>query len=166
MSLILIMFLGLLLQHVVHEYSHILVAKFNGIEIIKVQWLTYPRLFMGTRVFYGNEPKLDEENIEKKWGWVSLAGIISTISIGYILILFYLLFSKYMTRWPTIVICLFSMIFLISDPLYFVLGSLFGFGDIKGAEKAFNIQRSISILCSITIFLLNFLLIKFIWYSS
>ncbi len=65
MSLILIMFLGLLLQHVVHEYSHILVAKFNGIEIIKVQWLTYPRLFMGTRVFYGNEPKLDEENIEK-----------------------------------------------------------------------------------------------------
>lgn len=165
-SLVLIILLGSLLQHIVHECSHILVAKFNGIKIIKVQWLTYPRFLMGTRVFYDNEPELGEKDIESKWGWVAIAGLITTTFIGYIIIISYLLFSKYMSHWLIIIVCLFSMIFLINDPLYFVLGSLFGFGDVKGVRRAFGIQKSISILFSIIIFIFNILLIKFIWYSS
>lgn len=165
-SIVLIILLGVILQHIVHECSHILVAKLNGIGIIKVKWLTYPKFLLGTRVFYDNEPKLNEKNIDRKWGWISMAGLTSTISIGYIITISYLLFSEYMSHRIIVIVCLLSLIFLISDPLYFVLGSLFDFGDVIGVRRAFGIKKPTLILFSLILFSFNIILIKFIWYSS
>ena len=163
--MILIILLGAISQHVVHEYSHILVAKLNGIRTIKVQWFTYPKFLLGTRVFFENEPEFGEEIIERKWGWVAIAGFVSTTLVGYTLIIIYILFSKHIPNWLVMVICFFSMAFLTFDSLYFALRSIFSFGDITGVRKAFGIKKLTSILVSMIILSFNFLLIRLIWYS-
>jgi hypothetical protein len=63
-GIVLIVLLGSIFQHIVHECSHIFVARLNGIKIIKVNWLTYPRFLLGTRVFYDNEPKINNDNVK------------------------------------------------------------------------------------------------------
>lgn len=163
--MILIIIIGALLQHIIHEFSHVLIAKFNGIRTIKIEWFTYSKLLLGTRVTFENEPELNEKSIEKRWGWVSIAGFVSTTLIGYILIIIYYLSCKHISNWLILIICFFSMIFLTFDPLYFVLGSMFDFGDVMGLRKAFSIKKSVSILFFIIILSFNILLIKLIWYS-
>ncbi len=156
----------ILLQNVIHEYAHVMVAKLKGVKVIKIQWFTYSKLVFGTRVFFEKEPNFDEDNIEKKWGWIAAAGYISTTGIGYIVTIIYFLYFKYMSSWVILVSCLLSMVFLTFDPLYFTLGSIFDFGDIIGFRKAFKIEKSVSILFSLLVLTLNILLIRLVWYSS
>lgn len=153
-----------ILQNIIHECAHILVAKFNGVRVIKIQWFSYSKL-LGTRVFFDEEPKICENNIEKKWGWISLAGFIGTTILGYIFTVIGLLYMKYMTNLLIAIVCVFSLIFLTFDPLYFVFGSIFNFGDVVGFKSAFRVKKSISVLFSMLVLLLNILLIRLVWYS-
>lgn len=156
----------ILLQNIVHEYSHVIAAKLNGVRVIKIQWFTYSKFLLGTRVFFNKEPTFNEGSIEKKWGWISIAGFINTTVLGYISIIISSIYPKHTYNWLILILCLFSIVFLTFDSLYFVLGSIFNFGDVVGFRRVFKIKKSVSIIFSLLILLSNILLIKLVWYNS
>lgn len=153
----------LILHHIVHEYGHVLIAKINGEEIEKIEWFPFSGL-LGTRVFYKNEPKLDEVEIEKKWGVIASAGFITTLMIGYLIIGSYIIFKNINSKLFIITTWIGSIVFFVNDPIYFILGGIFEFGDVKGVIKAFCISRWVVMIISVIILLFNILLIKGIWY--
>lgn len=51
------------------------------------------------------------------------------------------------------------------DPLYFVLGSISNFGEVVGYKSVFRVKKSIPILFSMLVLLLNILLIILVCYS-
>lgn len=156
--IILIIFSGLL-QHIVHECGHMLVAKVLGEKIVKVQWFTYHG---GTRVFYENEPDDYNINTANKWAIIALGGYIATNILGYFLIFLYYMIPNYYLK---LVCYIVSMMFLVTDCLYFTLGSIGNFGDIIGIRDILNIPKSITVLLSIIVFTINILIIKVVFYS-
>lgn len=56
------------------------------------------------------------------------------------------------------------MMFLVTDGLYFTLGSIGNFGDIVGIRDILNIPKAISVLLSIIVFSINVLIIKAVFY--
>jgi len=162
-GVLIILLLVLLLQHIIHEYAHVLIAKVVGVRTIRIQWFTYSKIVLGTKVFFENEPTFNEENLGKKWGWISIAGLMSTLPIGYIFTIIYLIYSKYMDNWLMLVVWLFSVVFLICDPLYFFIGSVLSLGDVVGFRKVFNIKKSVSIIVCLLVLLINWLIIKSFW---
>jgi len=88
---------------------------------------------------------------------------MSTLPIGYIFTIIYLIYSKYMDNWLMLVVWLFSVVFLICDPLYFFIGSVLSLGDVVGFRKVFNIKKSVSIIVCLLVLLINWLIIKSFW---
>lgn len=56
------------------------------------------------------------------------------------------------------------MMFLVTDCLYFTLGSIGNFGDIIGIRDVLNMPKSISTLLSIIVFSVNVFIIKAVFY--
>ena len=89
--IVIFMIVSTLLQHISHEMLHVIVGKYNGLKLIKIQWFTYHG---GTKVFFEDEPNFTEKevNISKEWMYMSAAGIVGTSILAYMLfILFNLL---------------------------------------------------------------------------
>lgn len=160
MSIIIILpflLIALCLQHLIHEYSHALVANLLGEKVSKIQWFTYR---VGTRVFYENEPDF-EFQVKSKWAGIAGAGYIVTNCLAYILVVIYIILQN---SWLKAFLCMLSMIFLFLDSLYFTLGSTFDFGDIIGVRKALNISKSSSVFFSYLVLLINILIIVVVFY--
>lgn len=149
--------IALFLQHSIHEYSHVLVAKLLGEKVIKIQWLTYHG---GTRVFYENEPTF-EFQVERKWAGIAAAGYIVTNCLAYIFTVTYMILQN---GWLKAFLCILSMVFLFMDSLYFTLGSIFDFGDIIGIKKTLNISKSLSVFLSFLVLLINLMIIVGVFY--
>jgi len=150
--------IALCVQHIVHEYSHVLVAAIFKERVTHIQWLTYHG---GTRVFYENEPDLSSQFINKKWAVISGAGYITTSLLSYLFVFLYFSVSN---DWVKTGLCFFAIIFLIIDSLYFVLGSIFNFGDIIGVRRTIKMSRWLSILLSVIVFLLHCAIVYFCFY--
>ncbi|WP_426348580.1 M50 family metallopeptidase [Alloiococcus sp. CFN-8] len=146
------------LQHIIHEFSHVLAAKLLGEKVIKIQWLTYKG---GTRVFYENEPDLTDE-VEKKWAVIAGAGYIITNSLGYIFAIVFTLFDNSFIK---VFLCIVSMVFLVIDSLYFTLGSTFDFGDVIGVRRVLNISKTLAIISSSLILVINIFIIGVVFYN-
>lgn len=146
-----------LLQHVVHECGHMLTAIILGGKIVKVQWFTYHG---GTRVFYENEPDYNKDTA-KKWAVIASGGYIATNIAGHFFIFLYnILTNNFLKLFCYIA----AMMFLVTDSLYFTLGSIGNFGDIIGIRDILNMPKSISVLISIIAFAINILIIKAVFY--
>ena len=150
--------IALCVQHIIHEYAHVLAALLFGERVSRIQWLTYHG---GTRVFYENEPDLDSPNIDRKWALISGAGFISTIVLGYLFLFSYFLVEN---TWVKTGLCFFAIIFLIVDSLYFAIGSIFDFGDILGVRKTLNMSKQLSVFLSVTVFLVHCAVVHFSFY--
>jgi hypothetical protein len=153
-------FIALCFQHIIHEYSHVLAAVILKEKVSHIQWLTYHG---GTRVFYENEPDLSSRNIPKKWAVISGAGFITTTLLSYLFLLLYFIIENV---WIKTGLCFFTIMFLIVDSLYFMLGSIFNFGDIIGVRKTLNISKLVSVVICTTIFLLHCAIAYFCFYQS
>ena len=151
-------FVALCFQHIIHEYSHVLTALICKEKVSHIQWLTYHG---GTRVFYENEPDLSSKCINKKWTIISGAGFVSTAVLGYLFSCLYLLVGN---AWIKTGLCFFTIIFLVVDSLYFVLGSIFDFGDIIGVRKTINMAKWLSVLLCSALFLLHCTISYFCFY--
>lgn len=152
-----ILIVMVLLQHMVHESAHIVVARLMNIKIIKVHWLTYSKC-LGTRIYYENEPDLKDNQIDKKWGGVSLAGGGVTTLIGYVAIVLYCF------NLESLVLFMMAVIFVLMDSFYFMMGSFFSFGDVLGIGRAFKIPRWLLISGSMCLFLFNIYLVnQYVW---
>lgn len=150
-------FISLCLQHPTHEYAHVIVAKLLGEKVTHIQWLTYHG---GTRVFYENEPNF-ESTVSKKWAMIAGAGYIVTNCLAYIFVCFYLFIPLGLLK---AFLCILSIVFLLCDSLYFVLGSMLNFGDIVGIKKALNLPRWFCILLCYIILIFNIILVKMVFY--
>ena len=149
--------ISLCLQHPLHEYAHVIVAKLLGEKVIRIQWLTYHG---GTRVFYENEPSF-ETIISKKWALIAGAGYIVTNCLAYIFVYLYIILPFGLIK---AFVCILSIVFLLCDSLYFVLGSIMNFGDIVGIQKTLKLPRWLCIFLCFMIFTLNITLVKVIFY--
>lgn len=148
-----------LLQHVVH--AHILAARTQGVRVVRVHWFTYAG---GTRVFYKEEPSVEQDQIDAKWGRIALGGLIGTTLTGYLLISLYLCGLYYHSAWSLAILFFGSVIFLMTDPLYYLIGALFGFGDVVGVMKAFRLRKSVVIVISLLL-TLALLTVMQVWYG-
>ena len=147
-----------LLQHIVHECGHMLTAIILGEKIVKVQWFTYHG---GTRVFYENEPDYDKSTA-KKWAVIASGGYIATNISGYFFIFLYNIMPNNFLK----LFCYIgAMMFLVTDSLYFTLGSIGNFGDIIGIRDVLNMPKSISVFLSVIVFAINILIIKIAFYQ-
>lgn len=155
-SIVLIIIAGLL-QHIVHECGHMLAAIILGEKIAKVQWLTYHG---GTRVFYENEPDYNKHT-PKKWAVIASGGYISTNISGCFLIFLYNIMPNNFLKFVCYIA---AMMFLVTDCLYFTLGSIGNFGDIIGIRDILNMPKSISVFLSVIGFAVNILIIKAVFY--
>lgn len=146
-----------LLQHIVHECGHMLTAIILGEKIVKVQWFTYHG---GTRVFYENEPDYNKST-SKKWAVIASGGYIATNLWGYFFIIFYhMLTNNFLKLFCYIA----AMMFLVTDSLYFTVGSIGNFGDVIGIRDVLNMPKSISVLLSVIGFAVNVLIIRAVFY--
>lgn len=145
------------LQHLIHEFSHVLAAMITGEKVTHIQWFTYHG---GSRVFYENEPDLNTENINKKWIFIAGAGFLVTTLLGYLFTMLYFIVSN---NWLKIILCLFAFIFIISDSLYFLIGSILNFGDVIGIRKTLKMPKWLSIILCAGIFTVHCIAIK-IWF--
>lgn len=150
---------ALLAQHLIHEYSHVVAAKRMGFKVLRIQWLTYHG---GTKVFFEGEPDFDhpKEPLDTRWAWVSIAGFLVTNVIGYLSVA---VFSVLENGWVKAAVCYWGIVFLSVDSLYFLLGSVFDFGDIVGFRKTLRISKGLSVLTAFLVFLLNLFLINRLW---
>lgn len=57
------------------------------------------------------------------------------------------------------------MMFLVTDSLYFTVGSIGNFGDIIGIRDILNVPKPISVLVSVIGFAVNILIIKLVFYK-
>lgn len=147
-----------LLQHIVHECGHMLTAIILGEKIVKVQWFTYHG---GTRVFYENEPDYNK-NTAKKWAVIAFGGYIATNIVGYFFIFLYKIIPNNFLK----LVCYISaMMFLVTDSLYFTVGSIGNFGDIIGIRDILNVPKPILVLVSVIGFAVNILIIKLVFYK-
>lgn len=156
-------FIFTICQNVVHELGHVVFAKHLGIKVKKKQWFT-ASILGGSKVYYENEPEIDKDVIEKKWGVTALGGFLTTLSVGYILTFIYYIFRNLNSPIYVIIICAGSMVFLISDLVYFILGCIFHFGDIVGVMKVFKIGRLTALFVLVVMLIINISIIKFLWY--
>lgn len=148
-----LMLAALALQHIVHELSHALTAKCCGVKVLRIQWLTYRG---GTRVFFEHEPDFDAEKpIDKKWAVIAGAGIAVTSVIGYICAALVLLPGLGLAPWGKLLCTLIAVAFLMMDSLYFLLGSVLGFGDVVGLRKTLGITKPVSVLLCLVIAVVN-----------
>lgn len=147
-----------LLQHIVHECGHMLTAIILGEKIVKVQWFTYHG---GTRVFYENEPDYNK-NTAKKWAVIAFGGYIATNIAGYFFIFLYKIIPNNFLK---LVCYILAMMFLVTDSLYFTVGSIGSFGDIIGIRDILNVSKPISVLVSVIGFAVNILIIKLVFYK-
>ena len=53
---------------------------------------------------------------------------------------------------------------MVTDSLYFTLGSIGNFGDVIGVRGVLNMPKSISVLISTIAFAINILIIKVVFY--
>lgn len=143
-------------QHVLHELSHAVAARLFGVRVTRIQWLTYQG---GTRVFYENEPDFisddtsnTSDSISKKWAVIAGAGFLTTTILGYLFTAAYFLVSNDILK---IGLCFFSIIFLLADSLYFVMGSIGNFGDIVGIRKIMKLPKKPTILICVLLFLFH-----------
>ncbi|MBP3918531.1 MAG: M50 family metallopeptidase [Clostridia bacterium] len=153
---LLIIFTGLL-QHILHECGHMLAAILLGEKIAKVEWLKYHG---GTRVFYENEPEYNQDTA-KKWVVIASGGYIATNTTGYFLVFLYNILPYDILK---LVCYIAAMMFLITDSLYFTLGSIGNFGDIAGIRDMLHMPKSVSMLLSILFFAVNILILKAAFY--
>lgn len=147
-----------LLQHIVHECGHMLTAIILGEKIVKVQWFTYHG---GTRVFYENEPDYNK-NTAKKWAVIAFGGYIATNIAGYFFIFLYKIIPNNFLK---LVCYILAMMFLVTDSLYFTVGSIGSFGDIIGIRDILDVPKPISVLVSVIGFAVNILIIKLVFYK-
>jgi hypothetical protein len=120
-----------------------------GEKVTHIQWLTY---YGGTRVFYENEPDFTQSHISKKWAAISGAGFIATTIPGY---LFTILYFVVANAWVKTGLCFFSIIFLVADSGYFLIGSIFNFGDVVGIRETLKLSKWISVAICAGVFLLH-----------
>lgn len=149
--IVIFMIVSALLQHISHEMLHVIVGKYNGLKLIKIQWFTYHG---GTKVFFEDEPNFTEKevNISKEWMYMSAAGIVGTSILAYMLfILFNLLPLGYLKLFMWVL----TIFFLLTDSGYAVVGSLGNFGDTYLVRKYFGISRMKMTMISAILFLSN-----------
>lgn len=126
-----------------------------------IQWLTY---FGGTRVFYKNEPiDYNSAQTEKKWALIAIAGFSVTTVMGYLFTFLYFVIAN---NWVKTGLCFFSIIFLICDSIYFVLGSILNFGDIVGFREVIKIPKWLSVILCVGILLLHCTIIYICFYKT
>lgn len=150
-------FIAVAVQHVIHEYSHVLAAKIVGVKVVRIQWLTYS---WGSRVFYENEPTY-ESLTNKKWAFIAGAGYIITNTLAYIFILIYHFLPF---GWVKAFVSMLLIVFLLGDSTYFTLGSMLNFGDIIGIIKTMNISKRWAIFFCGLILIFNILIVKVVLY--
>jgi hypothetical protein len=160
---IVLAFIALLFQHIIHELSHVIAAKCVGINVLRIQWLTYHG---GTRIFYADEPDLNtDKDIHKKWVLISGAGFVVTNILGYIgAIVLWNLNNTATYPLMNVLLTFFVLVFLTVDCTYFLLGSIFNFGDIIGVRTVLKMSRRTSIVVNLIIAILHFFIIKYLIY--
>ncbi len=146
-------FVALCIQHLIHEFSHLIAARLCGEKVIRIQWLTYHG---GTRVFYENEPDLSSENISRKWALIAGAGFITTTILGYIYTAAYFVVPNHLIK---AILCFFSIVFLAVDSMYFLIGSIGNFGDIVGVQKIMKIPKEFATLLCAAVFVFHLAII-------
>lgn len=157
------LFIFAILHNIVHELGHIIFAKKLGIMVKKVDWFTASKLG-GSKVYYKDEPDINDDIVEKKWGIVALGGFFTTLVIGYIIMFMYYILENINSPVFTVIICAGSMIFLMSDLIYFILGCILNFGDIIGVMKTFKVKKTIVLFILVFLLFINISIIKFMWY--
>ncbi|MDE5859365.1 MAG: hypothetical protein K2H23_03115, partial [Oscillospiraceae bacterium] len=58
-----------------------------------------------------------------------------------------------------------AMMFLVTDSLYFTVGSIGNFGDVIGIRDILNMPKSVSVLVSVIGFAVNVLIIRAVFYQ-
>ena len=139
-----------------YECAHLFVAELLGEKVKKIQWMTY---HSGTRVYFENEPDFNK-TVSKKWAAIAAAGYITTNVIGYCLIFVYHLAQNIFLKHFC---CVAAIIFLITDSLYFMLGSIGDFGDMIGIRKTLHIPKWASVLLSASVMSFNIFMIKVVF---
>lgn len=142
------------LQHIIHELSHAVVGKICGLKLIKIQWLTFHG---GTKVFFENEPDFSDDtaHISKQWAYMSAAGIFATNTLAYLFaIIYFILPVGYFKLFMWVL----SIMFLVTDSGYALLGSAGNFGDTYCVRRFYNLSRAKMALISLLLFIFNFLI--------
>jgi hypothetical protein len=155
---IVLSFVALCFQHPIHELSHVAAARMFSEKVIRIQWLNYQG---GTRVFYKNEPDLSFQNVDKKWIFIAGAGFFTTTILGYFFAVLYFVVSIGLLK---AILCLFSIIFLLTDCLYFLIGSIGNFGDITGIRKIMKMSKTLSTIVCAAVFILHVIVINLCFY--
>lgn len=145
------------LQHLVHEFAHVCAARLFGVKVTRVQWLTYRG---GTRVFYENEPDFTA-SAPKKWAVIAGAGYIATNGLAYILTGVYACLPQGWVKAFAAVLC---VVFLLGDGAYFVLGSIFDFGDIVGVRNTLKLPKQLSVALAVGVLAINAAIGKTVFY--
>jgi len=112
-------------------------------------------------VFYENEPDLSSENINRKWIFIAGAGFITTTILGYLFTVAYFVVSNNLLK---TILCFFSIIFLVVDSLYFLIGSIGDFGDIIGVREIMKISKGLTTLLCAAVFAFHLAIIHLCFY--
>lgn len=121
--------LAALLQHTIHESTHYVVARLLNVEVLEFRFLTNGMLT--SHVIY-TTPVAERSGAH--WLMIAWAPALVTTLIGYA---FYLTRQRWLTSVPLLNAGLWfaTAYFLVVDPLYFaVLSLFFGGGDVAAAE--------------------------------
>jgi len=145
--------LAALMQHMIHETTHFVMARLLGVDVLEFRLLTNG--WLSSQVVYATPAA---ERTGTRWLVIAWAPAILTTLIGYGLYL-----SR--KRWLTDVMMLnagmwfATAYFLVVDPLYFaVLAPFFGGGDV-GAAAAVGWPRWPVHVVAAFVFLLNLRLV-------
>ena len=151
--LLIVFFLtGALISHVFHELMHYFVGRLVGLKFIRIQWFTFHG---GTKVCFEDEPDFNNENVKVSWQWgaTSVAGIIGTSLLGYIMtILFFFLPANYFRLF----VWTFIANLLLNDTLYALLGSLNENGDTYCVRMFLGWSRMKILIASAILLAVNF----------
>lgn len=153
------------LRMVLHEYAHAIAAKMVGEKVIKIHFFWFKTSYVELE----NEPASEEEakNMPRHMAFIAIAGFLETNTIGYLLCLLYY-YCRYHTDNIYMILLVFMAmaVFLFSDSAYFAVGSITGEGDVIGFRAGLHITKWLSAVMFILYFILNCLLIIYIYIST
>ncbi len=150
--------ISVLIQHVIHELSHVFIGRTQGLKVEKIQWFTYHG---GTKVFFSGEEKIlnHESPITKQWIYMNIAGVVSTTLLAYVFMgLYYIVPVNYLKLFLWIL----SIFFLLTDSSYAMLCAFGNCGDLYMVNEYLGKKRYIAKLLVLLVFAVNCLLVYFL----
>ena len=148
-----------LLDHIIHELSHVFIGKMCGLKLKSIEWFRYRG---GTKVTFDGEEKIIDENnheVPKSWLYMNLAGMTATTLTGYILtVVFFMMPPSYIK----LSIMTAAAMFLICDSGYAVFGAFNNCGDLYTINKYLGKRAYLSKIISVTVLIFDLTLFIFI----